>query len=664
MNFLRQSALLVCKDVQGETRRGTGFPVRLTDGSIVVITAYHVIVENPRETDESVRPEKQLLERVWLRALVADVAEISYRWIPAHPHLAWCDRRYDIAVLRCEHEADLPPPLPVAATVLTPNAKFAAFGYGGSDVLEGQFASGEINGLVVHKKRALSVLQLSSKSIFPGMSGAAVWDMSLERVVAITSSILFVPDWQERFAAAIPINSLRDLGCPLLLTATQERLPLLVSERRFDFAGARESACKLLLEMASMVEFGMPLLSLLDSYQNKYREGTIHACEIAAIETIYGSLDQNLLMRNMSCTQPVERSILRILDDYSHSDILRTNWEVRCVVGNLATVMLAAPTSSSRHLLSRLMEQSFDIANWDYAQVLFDALHHAPELSSQEERFILGIASEHSHEQARWNVGAALKSIRLERQRVRELLTVLLNDDSEWVRKGVVEQVCKSSKLRGQAVEFGLLGAFQESFGTFPRLAEYALLAEYGTRTRLFEPLIRRMASELIGKNNNVEFLLMHDRDLRESMPLLYTLREDLHRAYLLKSRFKARHGSLYAATEFVILERLRRVDVSARKSLYDLYFHSPDETFAWVCSRLVFHPVVLECGLDFIGVSLEHLLDHRLEWVVRECVQGVFRLPEGPLKRLAFKAMGQRRERLASFREIRPYMDGIREIQ
>jgi len=196
----------------------------------------------------------------------------------------------------------------------------------------------------------------------------------------------------------------------------------------------------MLAESAGEASLLVPTISWIASTDRKFHENRLLTREAQALEAIHAEVRRADDYHTSKRMSPVERLSLNLLERYESSAVLRANWEVRCAIGNSLTLAMSAGSQGSRSsLITGVLHKSVSSENWDIAQMLFDALHHAERLTRQGREFLMTTAIEHEHRQVRWNVAAALKSIRLSDGDLSRILTRLLRDPSRWVVKELID---------------------------------------------------------------------------------------------------------------------------------------------------------------------------------------------------------------------------------
>lgn len=392
----------------------------------------------------------------------------------------------------------------------------------------------------------------------------------------------------------------------------------------------------------------IPTLSWITSIDRKLHEDRLLTREAQALEAVHAEVQRvghNVAVNHVA---PVERLSLNLLERYRDSPVLRTNWEVRCAIGNLLT---PAVTARSRNRASTLvadaMQESDTTENWDLAQMLFDALHHADGLSRPGREFLLSTAVEHGHHQVRWNVAAALKSVRLTDRDLGRLIARLLRDPSGWVVKELIEVGLKNDRVLAELSRPRHAATILNLLDGDSRLLEHTLLSVSSSSRRTFIPQL----PNLLPRSGDAA---RRDTELSADQQLLA---EDFHRVEQLKTALKGQHGRLYKAAERVVSARIGSSGPEAQQSAITAYLHSTHETLAWASVRAFFSGKLDGCHDDFLGLAVADMLTHSSDWIRRECVEETLRLRDGRRKYLALRQIEEHRADLTGVDEIRPYL-------
>jgi S1-C subfamily serine protease len=182
-----------CKNILG-----TG--VMVTDDGLIV-TCYHVV--------GSIQTKS-----------LDDIVDIRFPLLPeikrsASPVKEYCDPKLDIAFLQLQ--GDLPPQITVAnlSKKIAPTHTFWSFGFRREKTFDGLYSDGTIQGEVRKKFKEYNnlslqeVIQLRSDAIHHGMSGAAVPDTQINRVIGVISEYLATSsNVDKNLALAIPVDTL------------------------------------------------------------------------------------------------------------------------------------------------------------------------------------------------------------------------------------------------------------------------------------------------------------------------------------------------------------------------------------------------------------------------------------------------------------------------
>jgi S1-C subfamily serine protease len=206
MSFdLRDGIVRILKP-NGETA-GTGF-VLTTDG--LIATCSHVVQSHESQKRGEARPEKR-------RIVFHATGEL--RETRVEPQWWRSSQAEDVAILCVD--GGLPAqvkPLPLGSSSGASNHPFETFGFPKSNPKQGIWGDGHI--LRETKIQDVQVLQLSSKEVTPGFSGAPIVDRRRNRVVGMVTSIIPPDEYgrQTETAFITPIETLRELCSVLKLT--------------------------------------------------------------------------------------------------------------------------------------------------------------------------------------------------------------------------------------------------------------------------------------------------------------------------------------------------------------------------------------------------------------------------------------------------------------
>lgn len=389
----------------------------------------------------------------------------------------------------------------------------------------------------------------------------------------------------------------------------------------------------------------IPMLSWMTSIDRKFHQNRLLVREAQAVAAIHAELRRANSGHVGNPISPIQRLSLNLLENYQGNKVLRANWEVRCAIGNLLTLAVSEGQNSTSHLITQVMHASGSSRNWDLAQMLFDALHHAKTLTRSGREFLLTTAIEHEHRQVRWNVAAALKSVRVSEQDLGQILTRLLHDRSWWVIKELIDVGFKNERVLGNLLN--------------PKNAPIVLeLLEQDTQLR--EHIVLSLGAR--GQRNPVPSLgpLLSgptSDDRTPSVMAQLMLGEDFRRVEELKVGLGAQHGRLYKAAERVVFERIARSDPEHQQAAITAYLHSSHDALAWASVRALFSGKLDRCQDDFLSQAVSDMLTHPSEWIRRECVEETLRLEDGRLKYLALRQIEVHRHELGKVDEIRPYL-------
>ena len=413
----------------------------------------------------------------------------------------------------------------------------------------------------------------------------------------------------------------------------------------------------MLAESSSEATLLIPTLSWITSIDRKFHQNRLLAREAQAMEAIHAEVrraDTGHLGVQIS---PIERLSLNLLERYQGNAILRANWEVRCAIGNLLTLAVSASQSNTSTLITQVMHASVSSENWDLAQMLFDALHHAETLTRSGREFLLTTAIEHEHRQVRWNVAAALKSIRLSGGDLRQILTRLLHDPSPWVVKELIDVGLRNDRILAELSSAGNAAIVLDLLEQDSQLLEHTLLSLRSRDQHLFVPqftsfLSRPMASRWVSRHLSG----FNDGTASPGYSRLI-LEEDFRNVEELKSRLKGQHGRLYKAAERVVFERIRSQNPERQQNAITAYLHCTHDALAWASVRALFSGKLDRCHDDFLCQAVSDMLTHPSEWIRRECVEETLRLEDGRRKYVALRQIEEHRDELAKVDEIQPYL-------
>ncbi len=342
---------------------------------------------------------------------------------------------------------------------------------------------------------------------------------------------------------------------------------------------------------------------------------------------------------------PIQRFSLNLLENYQSNEVLRANWEVRCAVGNLLTLAVSEGPDNTSSLITQAMHASGSRQNWDLAQMLFDALHHARTLTRSGREFLLTTAINHEHRQVRWNVAAALKSVRVSERDLKQILAQLLHDRSPWVIRELIDVGFKNERILTN------LSSQKNAPIVLERLEQDAQLREHIALSLNHRSPLNpgtRFGSLLWGSASAERTSLDHDQLM---------LQEDFRRVEERKAILGAQHGRLYKAAERVVFERIASREPEYQQGAITTYLHSNHDALAWASVRAVFSGKLDRCHDDFLCQAVSDMLSHQSEWIRRECVEETLRLEDGRLRYLALRQIEAHRYELAKNDEIRPYL-------
>jgi nucleoside phosphorylase len=395
----------------------------------------------------------------------------------------------------------------------------------------------------------------------------------------------------------------------------------------------------------------VPTISWIASIDRKFHENRLLAREAQALEAVHAEVRRTDAYAYHVGNQmsPVERLSLNLLERYESSAVLRANWEVRCAIGNSLTMAVSAGSQGSRSsLVTGMMHMSVSAKNWDIAQMLFDALHHAERLTKLGREFLMTTAIEHEHHQVRWNVAAALKSIRVSAGDLSRILATLLNDSSPWVVKELIDVGLRNRKVMAELETPGNAAMVLALLEQDDQLLEHTILSLRSRNRRGFVPQFATIMP------------IQADDDPKSTSIGRRTMAEDFRRVEELKASLKGQHGKLYKAAERVVFDRLADPDIERKQSAITGYLHSTHDALAWASVRALFSGKLDGCHDDFLNQALSDMLTHPSDWIRRECVEETLRLEDGRRKYVALRQIEAHRNELAKFDEIRPYLVDI----
>jgi nucleoside phosphorylase len=401
----------------------------------------------------------------------------------------------------------------------------------------------------------------------------------------------------------------------------------------------------------------IPTLSWVTSIDRKFHQDRLLAREAQSIEALHAELRRAGVGHVDTKMSPVERLALNLLEHYQTSEILRANWEVRCAIGNLLTLAVSSGQSNTSALITQVMHASGSSENWDLAQMLFDALHHAETLTKSGRDFLLTTAIEHEHRQVRWNVAAALKSIRVSEVDLRQILARLLQDPSNWVVKELIDVGLKNQKilaeLSGPSNSAVVLNLLEQD----PQLLEHVILSLGSSGRQNFLPQFTSLMSGFTVSQWVTQHLTDLNGDAASAGYSRVILQQDFRKVEDLKSQLRGQHGKLYKSAERVVLDRIRSRDSESQQSAITAYLHCTHDALAWASVRALFSGKLDGCSDAFLRRAVSDMLTHPSEWIRRECVEETLRLENSPRKYIALRQIEEYSGELAKVDEIRPYL-------
>lgn len=401
----------------------------------------------------------------------------------------------------------------------------------------------------------------------------------------------------------------------------------------------------------------IPLLSWITSIGKKFYQNRLLTREALAVAPIYEEVRNAMRVQAGSHVSATERLALNLLERYQSSPTLRTNWEARCAIGNLVTVAVARSPTATSPLVTQVMQESVTQGNWDLAQMLFDALHHADSLSNSGREFLLTTAVAHEHNQVRWNVAAALKSIKIAESDLRSILTQLLDDSSPWVVKELIEVCLKNQRMLGELARPANAAHLREAFKQYPQVLEHTLLslgsAKQGVLSRELPLLVpgwsrTHTPPRALAELSETRVALGYD---------IRMLEEDFRKVEVVKAQLSGRHGRVYRAAEEVVFNRVASITPELQQIAIATYLRSTHDALAWASVRALFSGQLDKCEERFLHEAVSEMLTHPSAWIRRECVEETLRLEDSRLKYIALRQIEFHRAQLVELEEIRPYL-------
>jgi hypothetical protein len=256
---------------------------------------------------------------------------------------------------------------------------------------------------------------------------------------------------------------------------------------------------------------------------------------------------------------------------------------------------------------------------------------------------------EHRHDQVRWNVAAALKSVQVSDSDLERIVGALLQDSSSWVARELLDVSLRSERI------LRLLGSSRFARRVTELLEKDSVLLDHtilrlgsldkrDTLARLMPSVSERAAQDFASRH------IAGGREFSRFASGGALLREDFLGVEREKARLEGQHGKLYKAAERVISRRMQSPDVELRQLAIMSYLHSTHDALAWASVRALFSGRLDGCDM----------LTHQSEWIRRECVEETLRMENGRRKYLALRQIEAHRVDLWKVDEIRPYLTEI----
>lgn len=406
--------------------------------------------------------------------------------------------------------------------------------------------------------------------------------------------------------------------------------------------------------------FLVPTLSWITSADRKLHQNRLLNREIQALTAIHFELHRSMTNYACSPVSPIERFSLNLLEHYQSSSALRTSWEARCAIGNMLTLAMMGGRSEAASLIAQVMQASNSSQNWDLAQMLFDALHHAETLTTLGREFLLTTAVQHEHEQIRWNVAAALKSTQLSENDLKQILNQLLHDPSPWVVKELVDVALGNDRILAELSYSRNTGHLLDILEQDSRLLEHTLLSLKSRNRRSFVPRFTSLLPEGTFNRPYSEFLRAQSHETEPSGYDWQMLEQDFSKVEEMRSRLRGQHGKTYKAAERVVMSRIGALNPERQRIAITTYLHCTHDALAWASVRALFSGKLDQCGDDFLSQAISDMLRHPSEWIRRECVEEALRLEDGRLRYIALRQIEAHRHQLAQVAEIQPYLAQI----
>jgi nucleoside phosphorylase len=394
-----------------------------------------------------------------------------------------------------------------------------------------------------------------------------------------------------------------------------------------------------------------PTNSWLTSLDERFQSGRLLTREARAVEAVYEELRRSNVHAHHAGAQvsPVERFSLNLVERYETSGVLRANWEARCAIGNALTLTMSERGLGGRSGLIRdMLQRAASEDAWDVAQLLFDGLHHVEQLTGPTREFLMTTAIEHPHAQVRWNVAAALKSVRITDGDLDRLVAMLLRDRSSWVVKELLDVAVRNPRVMAALEHPGNRAAVIDRLSSDSELLQHTAM---GLRPHDRDGFLHRLVHALPRRDEDSSEANANDQ---------MQLADDFRRVERLKESLGGLHGKTYAAAERVVAHRMTVPDPELRQRAIAGYLRGSHEALAWASVRVLFSGELDNCDDDFLNQALSDMLTHPSEWIRRECVEQTLRLDDGHRKYLALRQIEAHRDELALVSEIRPYLVDI----
>jgi len=381
--------------------------------------------------------------------------------------------------------------------------------------------------------------------------------------------------------------------------------------------------------------------------------------EMSAIGAIHDALREQNNLSYATALSGVDKFSLDLLERYLETEVLRSNWEVRCAIGNLLTPALSLSNEINNGLIKSSMERSSKPEEWDIAQVIFDALHHICEIPQQARDFVISTAMFHKNQQVRWNVVAALKSVPFTRADLKTILDIAASDNSSWVIKELLKVLLDENAISRDLVSQNSIENLQVKLEESKSISNYLHYL-----MRLPEHLNSESRYAYIDDHSNRALLRKLLNPIRQlggpNPPAQKVLGDDFQRLQLIKRQVRGTHGKTYKAAGHVVRERILVSDQQAQQTAILAYLDSGHEALAWASVRELFGRNLLNPSNDFLRLAIKSMLTHPSEWIRREAVEETLRTTNGKLRYISLREIESTSKSLEGNREIKPYLDQI----